>query len=168
MLAKSLRRQLYITNTFKNDIELLKSMYSMFKQVVPQLSTVAGLVTSLTIQPIPPAITSKSGPLGGNSLGLNPSDGALVLCLISCTWDDATDDTQVNSVASLLNAQIVASAKAKGLWNKWVYLNYANVSQDPIGGYGAANKENLRAASAKYDPGKVFQFNVPGGFKLFP
>lgn len=167
MLAKPPRRQQYITNTFKNDLEFLDSIYSMFKQVAPQLSKVSGLAISLTIQPVPPAITAKSGPLGGNSMGLDPSDGALVLCLISATWDTATDDTLVISVAKLINARIVAMAKTKGLWTNWIYLNYADRSQDPISGYGAANQKHLRAVSAKYDPRKVFQKKVPGGFKLF-
>lgn len=100
-------------------------------------------------------------------MGLDPSDGALVLCLISATWDAATDDPLVNSVAKPLNAQIVAMAKTRRLWNNWIYLNYADGSQDPIGGYGVANRERLRAVSEKYDQGKIFQKNVPGGFKLF-
>lgn len=140
----------------------------MFKQSVPQLAPVPNLSASITIQPIPPAITSKSGPLGGNSMGLDPADGALVLCLLSATWDTIADDALVNNVLDSLNEQIVATAKAQGLWNDWVYLNYAGKGQDPIGGYGAGNKARLRATSAKYDPKKVFQKNVPGGFKLFP
>lgn len=140
----------------------------MFKSSVPQLSAIPGLALSLTIQPIPPAITSKSAALGGNSLGLDPySDGALVLCLISATWDTPADDAQIASVAKSLNAQIVDGAKAKGVFDEWVYLNYAGDGQDPIGGYGAQSGARLRAVSRKYDPGMVFQKLVPGGFKLF-
>lgn len=140
----------------------------MFKSSAPQLSAVSGLSISLTIQPIPPAITSKSAALGGNSLGLESSGSALVLCLISATWDTPADDTHIANVAKSLNAQIVAAAKAKGLFSHWVYLNYADGSQDPIGGYGPENGARLRAVSLKYDPGQIFQKNVPGGFKLFP
>lgn len=160
-------RQLYITNTFKNDISFLNSVYGLFKTVASRLPAVPGLSLTLTIQPIPPAITSKSAPLGGNSLGLNPSEGALVLCLISGTWDSPANDAEISSTAKALNSQIVAAAKNKGLFNEWIYLNYAADFQDPIGGYGAANKARLRAVSRKYDPLALFQKHVPGGFKLF-
>lgn len=162
------RRQKYITNTFKNDLSFLNSVYKMFKKIGPRFSAVPGFILTLTVQPIPPATTSKAAPLGGNSLGLDPSDGALVLCLISATWDTAADDAEIASAAKSLNSQIVNAAKAKGLFHDYVYLNYADDFQDPIGGYGAANKARLRAVSRKYDPNQVFQKNVPGGFKLFP
>lgn len=90
-----------------------------------------------------------------------------VLCLVSATWDNAADDDLIATTAKDLNNQIIAAAKAAGLWNKWIYLNYADASQDPISGYGPANAAKLRAVSKKYDPGQVFQKNVPGGFKLF-
>ena len=57
-------------------------------------------------------------------------------------------------------------AIAAGLFNQYIYLNYALASQDPISGYGAANVAALTAASKKYDPSQVFQTLVPGGFKL--
>jgi hypothetical protein len=47
------------------------------------------------------------------------------------------------------------------------YLNYAAPFQDPIGSYGEANQTKLREASHKYDPDKLFQKGVPGGWKLF-
>lgn len=54
-----------------------------------------------------------------------------------------------------------------GLQRKWIYLNYAERDQDPIGSYGSENVGKLQAASKKYDPTGLFQTNVPGGFKLF-
>lgn len=157
-----------MTTTFKNDLPFLKFVYAKFEEDSRKLSTIPGVSFSLTIQPMPPAITSKSGAQGGNSLGLNPSsDGALVLCLISATWDLDLDDAQIEGTAKTLYATIVEAAKAQGLFNDWVYLNYAGDFQDPIGGYGAKNRAQLQAASRKYDPRQVFQKNVPGGFKLF-
>ncbi len=144
----------------------------MFKAFSPQLSSVPNLSFSLTIQPVPASSPSKSAASAadGNSLGLerSSSSAALVLCLISATWDTPTDDAQIASVAKSLNGAIVDAAKAKGLFNRWIYLNYAADFQDPIGGYGAENGARLRAVSRKYDPDQVFQKNVPGGFKLFP
>lgn len=69
-------RQLYLTNTFKNNNNFLNHVYTMFKTVSPALSTIVNSGLSLTVQPIPPATIAASK--GRNSLGLDPADGALV------------------------------------------------------------------------------------------
>jgi hypothetical protein len=46
------------------------------------------------------------------------------------------------------------------------YLNYCDGSQDPLGSYGAENIRKMKDAAAKYDPTRVFQTMVPGGFKI--
>lgn len=48
----------------------------------------------------------------------------------------------------------------------WEYLNYADISQDPLKTYGEENVEHLRQVAAKYDPTGVFQTRHPGGFKI--
>ena len=112
-------------------------------------------------------MTSKAASLGGNMLGLDPSEGPLVLCLLIFTWDDAGHDPEITERGNSLNEWIIEQAKVEGLWNDWLHLNYAASWQDPIRGYGAANLEKLKAASRKYDPTGLFQTGVPGGFKLF-
>jgi hypothetical protein len=49
---------------------------------------------------------------------------------------------------------------------EWVYLNYADSSQDPLGSYGEENIRKMKEAAAKYDPQQVFQNLCPGGFKI--
>ena len=48
----------------------------------------------------------------------------------------------------------------------WVYLNYADQSQDPLTSYGVENVKKIRDVAAKYDPEQVFQKLCPGGFKI--
>ena len=48
----------------------------------------------------------------------------------------------------------------------WVYMNYADKSQQPLASYGIANILKLKSAASKYDPGQVFQKLCPGGFKI--
>ena len=122
---------------------------------------------SLTFQSIVPAITSKSGPRGGNSLGLDPSDGPLVMALLLSFWSDASDDGLVNEVGAKFVDDIETIARATGIYHKFMYLNYANKNQNPIDGYGAASKVDLQAVSKEYDPQGFFQKGVPGGFKLY-
>lgn len=58
-------------------------------------------------------------------------------------------------------------AAARGQAVPYKYLNYAFDFQDPIGSYGAKNKQFLQEVSKRVDPDGVFQQGVPGGFKLF-
>ncbi|KAI9845650.1 MAG: hypothetical protein M1837_004624 [Sclerophora amabilis] len=160
-------RQFYITTTFKNDLGLLTTAYDLWNSSVDSVANVRGISYALTFQPIPPAITSKSAPLGGNSLGLDPNDGSLVLCLLTMTYDRRADDALVKSTGQGLINRIDTAAREKGLDHPFKYLNYAAADQKPIEGYGANNVANLRAVSRKYDPEGLFQTGVPGGFKLF-
>lgn len=159
--------QLWITTTFKNDLSVLSAVYETYSRTISKIENVKGIIWSLTFQPIVPAITSKSAPKGGNSLGLSPSDGPLVKALLLSFWSDASDDKLVNEVGGKFIDDVETIARAKGVYHKFVYLNYANRNQKPIDGYGAASKANLQAVSKKYDPQGLFQKGVPGGFKLF-
>jgi len=91
----------------------------------------------------------------------------LVNALLTTSWALSSDDELINRVAARFVHEVDALAKAKGLFNRFVYLNYANKTQNPIDGYGAVSKANLQAVSRKYDPKGLFQSGVPGGFKLF-
>jgi FAD/FMN-containing dehydrogenase len=161
------RRQLYITSSFRSDLAMLQAAYAQMKSITASLPILPGASLSLTIQPIPTNLIAKSAPLGGNVLGLTPSEGPLVLVLVSATWDDPASDATFEAAAKSLHEYIVGTAKEKGVYNEWEYLNYAAAWQDPISGYGDPNKQFLQRTSQKYDPTGVFQKLVPGGFKLF-
>ena len=139
----------------------------MWNTTTQSLTDVQDLIYPLTWEPIPAAITAKTASLGGNSLGLDPSAGPLVLCVVSVSWSLASDDARIIAATKDLFAKIDKAATAAGLFNRFKYLNYATSWQDPIGGYGPENKARLRAVSRKYDPAGLFQKAVPGGFKLF-
>lgn len=160
------KRALFITLTHGLSASLLTEIYQAADAAVQPIKLVAGLVYSLTYQPLPTAITTKATVANPNSLGLEASDGNLVLTHITITWTLPTDDAAVTAAANTwLRAAKAASVKA-GLSNEYVYLNYAAPGQDPITGYGASNKADLRSVSQKYDPSQIFQKAVPGAFKL--
>jgi hypothetical protein len=166
-LNTTLFRQLFITTTFYNDLAMLTSSYQLWNATIPTLAVVPGIQYSITYQPIPPAMTSKSAPLGGNSLGLESLDRALVLVLLTAAWEDLSNDVLVETTTRDLINKIDARARATGQYYRFKYLNYAYSGQDIFDGYGAANKAKLRATSRKYDHFGIFQNAVPGGFKLF-
>jgi hypothetical protein len=57
-------------------------------------------------------------------------------------------------------------AKSAGGGYKYVYLNYAAHTQNPLRSYGEENLEFLRNVAGRYDPQDIFQEQVPGGFKV--
>lgn len=160
-------RQLFVTGTYSNSANMMNEIYQLGNSTVQSLRNVKNLKWSLSYQPEPTIITSKAAANGGNSLGLDQSDGNLFNVLLTATWDNAADDARVNAAGKSLFDQAGARATALGVSNPYLYLNYAAPWQDPISGYGAAAKSALQAASKKYDPTGVFQQQVPGGFKLF-
>ena len=62
---------------------------------------------------------------------------------------------------------VIRYLKSQPDYQKYLYLNYAAPSQDPIAGYGNVNLAALRRVSRIYDPDQVFQNLVPGGYKLY-
>ncbi|KAK3673913.1 hypothetical protein LTR78_006115 [Recurvomyces mirabilis] len=160
-------RQLFATGTYGASAQQMAAIYRIANTTVQPINDIAGLKWSISFQPEPTVITSKAAANGGNSLGLSTSDGNIFNVLLTATWDNAADDARVNTQAKSLFAQAQASATTLGKTNPYLYLNYAAPWQDPIAGYGADNVAALQAASKKYDPDSVFQYQVPGGFKLF-
>jgi hypothetical protein len=160
------RRQLFVTGTYGNSAKMMSAIFDIANSTVQSLS-VPNIAYSLSFQPMPTAITSKAASRGGNSLGLSASDGNLFNLLLTVSWDSTADDARIEQHARDLFQQSEDEAKKLGLYNEYLYLNYAASWQDPISGYGAANKAKLQAVSKKYDPKGVFQNQVPGGFKLF-
>lgn len=52
-----------------------------------------------------------------------------------------------------------------GLYEDYIYMNYASQYQDVIGSYGSGNQNRLKAVAKKYDPTGVYQELTPGWFK---
>lgn len=103
---------------------------------------------------------------GGNALGLSAADGPIMNLLIALRWIDTADDARLNQFAATVKDRAVAAAKAAGKHEDYLYMNYASPWQDPVAGYGAANKAKLQKISKKYDPTGVFEQLQPGYFKL--
>lgn len=135
-------------------------LISLWETGVAPMADVAGLDIQFLLQPQP--VTN-----GTNSLGLPAGETDIVLAALTAGWDNSDDTTLVQNSIRAIYDQHVDLLRQEGVYTTWQYLNYADISQNPIGGYGAANAAALRAASKRYDPHGLFQTGVPGGFKLF-
>lgn len=120
----------------------------------------------LVFQPIPVNVISAMQKNGGNSLGLEPSDGPLMLVQLTTTWEDARLDTLVEDSSRQLIAEIEGMAKKRGLDNGFVYMNYAGSTQQVQKRYGKDNYRRLRRIAKKWDPDGKLARLWKGYFKL--
>ncbi|RDW85408.1 hypothetical protein BP5796_03733 [Coleophoma crateriformis] len=166
-LAFEMSAHTWSSSTFKVNRDLMDDAVQIFNSTLSQYIDASGLVSSLVMQPIPAAISSKSATSGGNSLGIDPAEGPLVLCLLTTTHFLEGDDDRIAVAHLEFEDRLESAAKKLDAHHPFQYLNYASQYQDPIRSYGEASNQNMEATSIKYDPRGLFQKCVPGGFKLF-
>ncbi|ORY10736.1 hypothetical protein BCR34DRAFT_340204 [Clohesyomyces aquaticus] len=164
------QNNLFVTATFVNDVdqspEYMAEIYELADATAQSLISVVGLVITMTFQPLPHVIYSKSTSTGGNVLGLDRFTDDLINVLFVVSWQLPTDNPRVEQGLKALVESINDRAKERGMFNEFVYLNYAAEWQDPIQGYGEENVRFLKSVSRRFDPNGLFQKGVPGGFKL--
>lgn len=161
-------RQMTWSLSFENDLKTLQAVFAAFNASTASIFSVTGIAWSITLEPLPNVFLSSSAKLGGNSLGLsNGTQGnGLILCDSSFTWTNRNDTEIVRHAGLKLLKKIGDATRRLGTNNDWVDLNHSDVVQDPLSSYGAAHKALLRSVCQRYDPGQVFQRQLPGGFKL--
>ena len=81
-------------------------------------------------------------------------------------WKNESDDQLVKSTANSLITRSIKKAKHIGADHRYLYQNYADISQNVFSSYGEENLRRLSVISKKYDPEQVFQKLQPGYFKL--
>ena len=159
-------REIFVTATFKNNAAMMENFFDLANQTVQGISDATNLTFSLSFQPLPQLVIMHGSDNGGNSLGLGPKDGDLVNVLLTIQWAKQADDARIDQASRSLFSLAEKASKAMGTYNPYLYLNYAAYFQDPIAGYGTASQTKLERVSKKYDPGQLFQRQMPGGFKL--
>lgn len=124
-------------------------------------------MTQCLFQPLPMTFAQRSVAVGGNVMGIerNKSDGLLFQLNTMVNTSEQNDFAYQKVKAGVQAIKDFASTIEEGLLD-WVYLNYADQSQDPLGSYGVENVDFMKGVAEKYDPRKVFQDLCPGGFKL--
>ncbi|KAJ0106895.1 FAD binding domain-containing protein [Diaporthe amygdali] len=163
-------RNVWFTSTFGADTDLLRTVKGLYEDFLADLWTLLPadtFETQIVFQPIPSYLAQAGERKGGNVLGLDSSlKKNAVLFLLTLKTKTAADEAVIHARGGVFFAKVGEAVKASGNSLPFVYLNYANPSQDPLGSYGAENIELIREVSAKYDPQGFFQRRVPGGFKI--
>ncbi|EUC35856.1 hypothetical protein COCCADRAFT_34712 [Bipolaris zeicola 26-R-13] len=157
------------TLTFANDLRVMTAAHEIYKDELSKLKAKATGDWGIYVlyQPLPPAYWRGSTAKGGNVLGLERF-GEQVLCLYQpyISWQGSHQDALFQAAGANLISRIRAYAQSIGADNPYLYLNYADKTQDPLSSYGPENVRKMKDAARKYDPNAVFQKLVPGGFKI--
>jgi hypothetical protein len=127
---------------------------------------VPNLSYTLAFEPIPTVLLSNSAKREGNVLGLSPSDGPLIVLLLTAAWKNSTYDALIDTAARNCIEAVDQATRKKGMFHPYKYIGYAGKNQEVLQGYGEQNIEFMKNVSKKYDPGQIFQTLVRGGFKL--
>ncbi|KAJ5827593.1 FAD-binding type 2 [Penicillium robsamsonii] len=159
-------REVYWPISAALDEKFANWVVELFFSMRPQMDNVAGGQPVLIYQAVTEPMLQNMKNFGGNPLGLAGSTSPVHILHISFWWTETSDDQIVYAFVNSFIEQVIAEAKVRGLFNQYVYMNYAGMFQDPISGYGTANKNRLKEIAKIYDPRGVYQTLQPGYFKL--
>ncbi|KAK3988855.1 hypothetical protein QBC44DRAFT_370683 [Cladorrhinum sp. PSN332] len=160
---------IWFTLSFKNDARILAKASELHDELVEKLKAFIpeqDFITQCLFQPLPAVFAENSAKAGGNVMGLERHGTNGVLFLATVMAKTAEQETYAYPLVKQWVEDVKAYAAGVDGLLPWVYLNYADKSQDPLGSYGEQNLQKIREAAKKYDPEGVFQTLCPGGFKI--
>lgn len=82
-------------------------------------------------------------------------------------WNLESDDEAVGNILMETLDTIDMMTKQRGLYDRFIFPNDAYDRQDPLRSFGTNTFRKMRGIAKTYDPDRVFQRQVPGGFKLW-
>ncbi|KAK1759943.1 hypothetical protein QBC47DRAFT_438269 [Echria macrotheca] len=158
-------RQVWKVTIFKSTLPMINATYLHWKSMTDRMEAIPSLVTGgLSLHPLPPHFYN-SPRSNRNSLGFEGKEGPYVMVLSTIAWTDSAADEEAQEVVDALIGGVEDEAKKRGLYDPFVYLNYAGRSQDPLAGYGPDSLARLRRVKARVDPHGLFS-DPASGFKL--
>ncbi|KAL4778617.1 hypothetical protein BJX76DRAFT_366114 [Aspergillus varians] len=158
------RREMSVVMTQKSTVPMLNATYLRWNSSLAAVEDITGINWSISLEPLPPSIYARAA--AKNALGLSDATDALVVVLLSATWDDEKDDARVEHAARVLFDGMEEDSQKLDSYEPFLYMNYAAQWQDPIASYGRGSVERLRRVARGVDPDAVFRVKMPGGFKI--
>lgn len=139
-----------------------------------------GFIFSLAFQPMPYIIPAQSVAAGGNSLGMNPTEGDRMWMEYDISWLTALGDDSAHSMVMNITATIDEYVKTKyaGVASTHhhsgsveveeftpIFMNDAMYDQMPLQSYENDGYAKLKAIQENVDPTGFFPSRT-GGFKF--
>ncbi|KAJ3941443.1 uncharacterized protein N0V96_008151 [Colletotrichum fioriniae] len=159
----------WLSATVKNSTEILAKAAELHAQCVAKLGATIpadGFSTMCFAQALPTLYAKRSQERGGNVLGVDRLSGNCITFLAAAHIKDEGDVEDGFRILQEWYDGLIQFTKDRELLEGWLYLNYADKSQNPLRAYGEENVSKIQAVALKYDPDRVFQDKCPGGFKI--
>lgn len=167
-LATYPKRWLFATTSFAPSEEMMEEFFQLADKSfnVDRLLDLAGFTVSMAYQPVPSVMLERRGAV--DSLGPVQTQGDLIYVHLAVATDDEERDSDevVEKAVQSFVTDADAKAKSLGVYRSFLQGTYADSWQNPLDRRTTGTLQDLMAAAKKYDPGQVFQKQVPGGFKL--
>ena len=155
--------------SFKNDARIVRKAAELNEKYLEELKmTVPSeeLVTQCLFQPLPRHFSETSNRQGGNILGLDKVTTNALLWLYTVTSKTPEHEPFLLETAKNFKDDLWKYAQEIDVGVDWIYVNYADPSQDALGSYGESNVTFLRQTAKKHDPDELFQKRMKSGFKI--
>lgn len=152
------------SNFYLDDSETYRDVINLCAQQGEKMKQVNGGTQVLIPQPISKTMIDAASTTGGRPQTL--VSRAQLWMNMSWGWNLASDDAYVYNLIQETYEMVINLTKQRGLWDPYIFLNDAFMTQKVLSSYGADSFAKMKAVSAKYDPHGMFQTQVPGGFKL--
>lgn len=147
----------------------MNKAFALHDQLVADLKAAIGpsaFASQCVLQPFPSYFAEISTAKGGNVLGLDSVTKNSIQWLGTVAYPDSANEDLIRSKLSAYASNLEAFATSRNGNVAWRYINYSDKTQNPLKSYGTANVNFIKTVAAKYDPGRVFQTQVPGSFKI--
>ncbi|KAI0007112.1 putative FAD-binding oxidoreductase [Xylariaceae sp. FL0662B] len=156
----------WFSTSFKPDAELFNIIGNILttSPELEEVKSLTGGAVAIGWQPISSSAALAGQERGGNALGLEAANQTWLV--IDVGWWSPEDDARVTNTSLSIINKIKAVSKSTGNYVEHIFMNDASADQPVIEHYGPENVAKMREVQRKYDPDRVFQGLVPGGFKL--
>jgi len=163
----------HVGKTYEDLLRGVQIVNDKFLERVPALQAIVPaedlILVCVDWQPIGDlwlAGSQASNP-GGNALDFDPqAKGTYMAWAEVVEWNGTQYDEQVHAWVKETTWAIGNATQEAGVWDPFTYMGDATYFQDIYDGYGAENKQRLLDVSRQYDPERVFQKLLPGGYKI--
>lgn len=160
---------MWFTLSFKNDARVVKKAAELHEAFVADMLKIVpakDLVTQSLWQPVPKMFADIGVKKGGNVLGLDMVEGNSLLWLCAASVKTAEHESILHRKGAAMTAELKSYAESIDATIPWIYVNYADPSQNALKSYGEKNVKFMQEVAAKYDPHGIFQKMVPGSFRV--
>lgn len=151
--------------------EVMQTYYDHWFNITKTVLDVPGVIGSLALQPMPPAITKKAKAMGGDLINF-PDDQAYIVIELDFSYSFAASDNKIDAAnKNLFNGfnEIISNYVDQGVLPdvyRPLFMNDANYAQDYWARMDPASVQMARAVRQQYDPEMFFQKRTSGGWRL--